>query len=326
MEIINRVLDREFNIDRTIIGNNSCFLDIETTGLNRSKNIIYLIGILYFDQDKETWTLSQLFTNEKDKEKKLLSATMDLLSNFDRIINYNGNVFDIPFINQRLEHHSIDEYISREKSLDLYALIRSNQKILDLENLKLETIEEYLGIYREDIYSGRDCIRFYRQYVRNGKQELKDRILQHNYDDLYYLPDVVRIIDILREKKTLSFPYKEATINFNLDSIEDSQDFLTIKGSYLSNKEIKAIYYQDKYTFKIGDNKRFEFSIEVDKGLITPEKLSLFIDSQYFPINNIMDTSPYQLPDNIIVLKIENKYLINNIKEVMTSLLENILY
>lgn len=326
MEIINTVFNDKLDIDESIIKNNSCFLDIETTGFNRSKDIIYLIGILYFDKNTKLWTLSQIFANDKDKERDLLLTTIDLLSNFDKIINYNGNVFDIPFINQRLKYYSIDQYISKDRSLDIYSIIRSNRDILNLKNLKLETIEEYLGIYRKDIYSGKDCIRFYKEYVKKKEQELKDRILQHNYDDLYYLLEVVDIINILEKKKTVTIPYNQEDINFIIDTIKHSQDYLIIRGNYISENIIKQIYYENNYTILIDTTREFEFSIEIQEGLITAEKTCLFIDSENFPIDSITINNTYELPNNIIVLKIEKKYIINNIKEVISSLLKNILH
>lgn len=325
MEIIESLFAKDFNFDTNIIEKESCFLDIETTGLNRGKDIIYLIGILYFNEDRGLWTLAQVFANDKDKEKDLLMATMDLLSNCKQIINYNGNSFDIPFINQRLKHHSIDNYISKEKSLDLYSIIRSNRNILNLPNLKLETVEEYLNIYRKDIYSGKECIQFYKDYVRSKEEELKDRILQHNYEDLYYLIDIIEIINILEDKKSFNILYNQDSIKFTIDTMEHSNDFFIIKGYYTSENIIKAMYYEDNYTLIVDEDESFKLTMEIQEGLVAPEVICMFIIKEKYPIDNIIVESPYRIPENIILLRIEKKYIIENIINVISAILQNTL-
>ena len=98
--------------------------------------------------------------------------TIKVLSKFNVIINYNGDTFDIPFINQRLKIHNINNSIPIEKSLDIYSNIRKNRYLFDLENLKLKTIEKFLGIQRRYLFRKR-LYQFYNDYLTNKDKKLK---------------------------------------------------------------------------------------------------------------------------------------------------------
>ena len=148
MEIISSKISHKLNLIKYIKDPNSCFLDIETTGLDRNKRMIYLIGVLYYDLKAQTWILKQYFANEIEKEKKLLNVFIKEISSFGKIITYNGDNFDIPFINHRLKLNNINDSINGNKSFDLYTIIRKNRDYLNLKNLKLKTVEKSLSFYR----------------------------------------------------------------------------------------------------------------------------------------------------------------------------------
>lgn len=326
MEIITTHFKSNFFIDENLVGKNFCFLDIETTGLNRSRDIVYLVGILYLDNDTNNWILNQIFANGIEKERNLLLATMEVLSKFDKIINYNGNSFDIPFINQRLKIHSIHDLISKENSLDIYSIIRANKNILNIENLKLKTIEKYLGIQREDIYTGKDCIKFYKDYLLNGDQNLKDNILKHNYDDLYYLIEVIEILNIIDDKKTFKIPYEDQYMKFIIDTIKLSKDYLIINGTTLGKPISKIMHYGKNYTVLIGDNSQFEISMEIKQGLIRPTETCFFINKKdYNILHDFIGKPHYNLPEDIIIIQMKKKYIMENIKKILIAIIINIL-
>ena len=78
------------------------FLDIETTGLSRSRHQIYLIGMATVI-DRNHIYVSQLFADYPEDETALLAHFSDELhaSNIKRIITFNGNSFDLPFLLER---------------------------------------------------------------------------------------------------------------------------------------------------------------------------------------------------------------------------------
>src|SRR5690554_1075125 len=100
MEIIKHTIDEQIIFPRAlnqISDKKVCFLDIETTGFSRKFNQIILIGFLYFDNSKTE--VIQIFAGNKKDEKNLLSEFVKYISNFEVIITFNGDAFDIPFIN-----------------------------------------------------------------------------------------------------------------------------------------------------------------------------------------------------------------------------------
>ena len=299
-------------------------MDIETTGLSRKKNMIYLIGVLHPVENSGEWLLKQYFANSMDKEKELLQEFVDDISSYDNIITYNGDSFDIPFINHRLDHYGIDSFIDKSKSFDLYRVIRQNKQYLNLPNLKLKTIEESLGYFREDIYSGFDCIGFYYDYVNSMSLELKTKILRHNYDDLMHMLDIIKILDILDEKKSLSINIQNQERKFKIDDIKLIGDMIDISGIITPSLEKDIKYYASNYSIITDSLNSFRISIEFKEGYITEEEKCIYIDLLDFPILSLRNNTQINLPYNIFVLIIEKQYCPGNIKSLIMSLFKKI--
>lgn len=325
MEIIKNNITSSLNITTYFNNPNVCFLDIETTGLNRNNSIIYLVGILYFNTDNNTWKLKQLFTNTIEKEKQLLEVLLNCISDFDLIITYNGESFDLPFIERRLEYHNIDYSFDLSKSIDIYRIVRKEKHLLNLPNLRLKTIEECLGFHREDIYSGKDCIGFYYDYINTGEVELKDRVIKHNYDDLAYMLDIMKILDVINDKKSFYFNIWDSEYKFTIENISITGDRLSITGSTYEKLNSNIKYYSDNIIIDSDDLHRFNISIEFKRGYITKEKKCIYIDLSGFSyVNNIKDKSGYNLPPTILVLMVENNYIVDNVKNFIKMQIENI--
>lgn len=319
METITNVIDHNLNISK-YLNHNSCFIDIETTGLSRKNNIIYLIGLLYFDSSKKTWVLNQYFANSIEKEGPLLEQFILHISNFDHIITYNGDSFDLPFIDSRLKHHNIQYTIDKTKSFDLYRIIKQNKNYLDLENLKLKTIEESLGFFREDKYSGFECIAFYYEYVKSKDSLLKVDILRHNYDDLVHMLDIMIILEVLDEKKSFNL----GSNRFTIENIQILGDIISFSGvtKLPLMKDIK--FYGTNYDLFTNNLNTFTLSMEFKEGYITEKTKCIYIDSSDFPSINLRDTSGYNLPPNIFVLIIGKQYCVNNIKALLVNIFKDL--
>ena len=140
-----------------------CFFDIETTGFSRNYNIVYLIGAVYFRNGISHY-LQWLAESDSD-EAYILSAFNDFLKDFHTLIHFNGDAFDIPFITERAAHLNVALDLSHLESLDLYKTARKCKSILSLSDYKQKTIEHFLGIEREDMYSGGELIDVYRKFA-----------------------------------------------------------------------------------------------------------------------------------------------------------------
>ncbi|WP_313758808.1 ribonuclease H-like domain-containing protein [Tissierella sp.] len=325
METITNIISHSLNIQNYFGINKVGFIDIETTGLNRNSNMIYLIGVLFFDSNAGTWTLNQYFANSIDEEQTLLEEFINNICDFDRIITFNGESFDLPFIECRLKKYGIDYIFDKTKSFDLYQIVKKNKYYLNLPNLKLKTIELSLGFNREDKYSGYDCIGFYYNYIKSKNISLKENILKHNYDDLAHMLDIIKILDILEDKKSFYINLHNKSIKFTIENMGIKGDMLNISG-FLNHPLIKNIkHYNEIYNVSTKNLNEFDIYIEVKRGYITKEEQCIYIDtSEFDKLNNLNDTLDCKLPSNIFILIIEKKYCINNIKNLLIEIFKDI--
>lgn len=301
-----------------------CFIDIETTGLDRNRNSIYLIGIQYYDSEKQLWTLKQIFAESKKEEKELLIRISKILPLYDEIITYNGESFDIPFINHRLSALDVPYSIDISKSIDLFRLVKKNRDYLNLHNLKLKTLERYLGLYRDDLFTGKDCIDFYFNYIKTKDEALYNKLMLHNYEDLYYMIDILRIIDIINEKRTFKLNYNGNELSILIHDINISGDQLIVNGFATNDNTIQLIHYDTDFRYLIDRNGKFEFAIDCSQGLVSPTKKGFYIDKNKLALSKkIMDSTKYNLPSNILLLKVEREYCIINIKCLLTIIIND---
>lgn len=265
MKIIESKFEKKFAENNFLDFKDSkiCFLDIETTGLSRQRDLIYLVGILHY-LGNDLWNLKQILIEEENEERSLLEELLTSSLNFDTIINFNGDSFDIPFINSRLEKYSMTNRLPLNRSYDIYRIIRKNKFILPLDNLKLKTLEKSLNIFREDLYSGRECIDFFYEYLSSKSKSMESLILKHNYDDLYYLIDIMELLPRIKSKKTFKFEFKGDIYRVYMDSISLIGNKLNILGSL--NLPLPENYISFDHDCKIEIvEKNFNFDLELKK-------------------------------------------------------------
>ncbi len=163
------------------------FFDIETTGFSPDVSSLYLIGCLYFREEK--WNLVQWFADDYISEKAILVEFFDFLRSFKTIVHYNGTGFDIPYLLKKCIQYNLTFDFNKVESFDLYKKISFLKPLLNLKNLKQKTVEEFLGISRKDPFDGGKLISVYCDYMKNKifskpcNQEF-DALLLHNKEDL----------------------------------------------------------------------------------------------------------------------------------------------
>ncbi|MBQ6735125.1 MAG: ribonuclease H-like domain-containing protein [Lachnospiraceae bacterium] len=158
------------------------FLDIETTGISANNAIVYLIGAAYVEDGQ--FRLRQFFAEKPESERDILAAFISFASAYQAVLTFNGKRFDIPFLEKRMEVHGINSILNRLESVDLFHEISPLKDFLGLSNCKLTSIENLLGVEREDKINGRDLIRVYEQFVINQDAESEQAIYLHNADDI----------------------------------------------------------------------------------------------------------------------------------------------
>lgn len=169
---------------KQFISNNSyIYLDIETTGLKRDTTILYLIGCGYYE--KEAFHIVQWFNDDGTSEPAMILALKDFLSAHPGpLFTFNGEGFDIPYLNRHYVLNDIDYQIYLPDSLDLYRILRPFQTLFRLPHGRQKDWEKFLGIFREDTYNGGQLINIYKQYLITKKEELLHLLLLHNKEDI----------------------------------------------------------------------------------------------------------------------------------------------
>ncbi|MCQ2522061.1 MAG: ribonuclease H-like domain-containing protein [Lachnospiraceae bacterium] len=158
------------------------FVDIETTGLSPRSSNLYIIGAVYHAEG--TWHAIQWLADKYEEECLILEAFLTFVKSYKVLIHFNGNRFDIPFLQAKCETFDLEDSFKNLEGIDLYKRIVSYKNILGLLDCKQKTIEQFLGIYREDTFSGRELISYYHDYVISGSEESYKLFMLHNLEDL----------------------------------------------------------------------------------------------------------------------------------------------
>ena len=159
------------------------FLDIETTGLSKQRDMITIIGL--YDGKNST-----MFVQGKN-----LSEFSRAVSRFQLLVTYNGACFDLPFIRTKFADLPL-----KQAHIDLRFVLRSLGYSGGLKH-----IEKELGIERgEDIagLSGFDAIRLWNAY-RNGDHNALRQLIKYNQADIENLKGIMEIAYRQMEQKTL---------------------------------------------------------------------------------------------------------------------------
>lgn len=190
--------------------------DLETTGLTPKSAFIYIIGVnLWMDG---AWHILQLFNDDGRSEPEMIRCFMDLCRDRSILFHFNGDTFDIPFVHGRMDKisHSLGERIPDAMgsltSMDLLKEIRPFKYALGLPNVKQKTVEQYLGIHREDQYNGGQLIHVYLSFLSSGSRRNRDLVLLHNRDDMegmFHLARMHALTALAGGEFTIGAPYMQ---------------------------------------------------------------------------------------------------------------------
>ncbi len=168
------------------------FLDIETTGLSASGSQLYLIGCAFYREGN--WQIKQWFAQSPEEEPELIKAFFTFAEEFSYLMHYNGNTFDLPYLKQKLRQYELPYSFDDFDGIDIYRRITPYKNFLKLPNCKQKTIEYYLGIEREDTYTGGELINVYNDYLSSHDFNLYHLLLLHNSDDMKGMLEILPIL------------------------------------------------------------------------------------------------------------------------------------
>ena len=297
MEVITKTIDNLIDIPK-----NHFVFDIETTGLSPKYCKVILIGVLYNLNNKTI--IKQYFAESGEEEKDLLLKFINDIKTFDHHITFNGVSFDIPFLNSRFNSNDIDFSIDKCDDIDILRIVKPFKEKLSLSDCKLKTIEKYMGIQREDTISGKESVELYKNFVISKDISLKEKILLHNYEDIYYLGKIYNIKNIIDE----SLDYIDININ-NLNYKVLLSKYKIAKSvlhlNFISRKEFELPLniFRDTYTISTEEN-ILNIFINLNKGIDSNGNTIFF----------------YKL-GSIIPRKFNNDFIVDNINALSKFLI-----
>lgn len=168
------------------------FFDIETTGFNKVNDVIMLVSLGYYTEEKKFYT-KQYYAEYIEDEECIMEEFKKDIEGFDYWCSYNGIAFDEPYIKKKMEMHKI-EFKAPSNHIDLYRLIKPYYTQFGLHRCNLKTIEKYLGIKRRDQIDGGLSAQLYKQYLYTNNDDIRDTIMLHNYEDVLNLPILFNLI------------------------------------------------------------------------------------------------------------------------------------
>jgi uncharacterized protein YprB with RNaseH-like and TPR domain len=168
------------------------FLDVETLGFHGRQ--VFLIGLLLKEDlrnEEGSWSVIQLFARDYAEEDAIVEAFVAYATPRPFWISFNGKSFDVPFLKTRAAFYR-KEIPVPEVHVDLLHGARRVYRRL-LPDCRLATLEaRVFGRPRVRDLAGRAIPAAYHEYVRTGRGEEIERILEHNRNDLTSLVELHR--------------------------------------------------------------------------------------------------------------------------------------
>lgn len=183
------------------------YFDIETTGFRASTSQLYMIGWAVKLRPEETgdscaadcpdskpqasetdsWMVTQLLAETAPEEALLLNQFQDVLKDYDTIIEFNGDRFDLPYLREKYESYGMGNPFDGMRTVDLYQELRPFKSLLSMSRLNQKSVEQFLHITREDPYNGGELIDVYRSVRSHTSSDIDEAIRSlflHNYEDV----------------------------------------------------------------------------------------------------------------------------------------------
>ena len=170
------------------------FLDIETTGFSARSSNLYMIGCAYYEN--EEWQLIQWLAENYEEENDVLKAFLEFSVNYSFLIHFNGNQFDIPFLEQKCQQYEYNFDFANFEGLDIYKRIKPYKNFMKLEDCRQKTLQTFLGMIRRDRLDGGELINYYHEFVCNKDESIMEAILLHNKEDVEGMLHMVTLLAI----------------------------------------------------------------------------------------------------------------------------------
>jgi uncharacterized protein YprB with RNaseH-like and TPR domain len=164
----------------------SVFLDTETTGLaGGAGTAAFLIGLGWFEDER--FRVRQYFMRDYHEEPALLHGLAQELGRFERLVTFNGKMFDVPLLDTRFRLNRGSFPLADAPHFDLLHPARRLWKAR-LESCRLQSLEvELLGLRRSGDIPGEEIPQVYFDWVRRRDARMLARVFDHNRQDIVSL-------------------------------------------------------------------------------------------------------------------------------------------
>lgn len=295
MEIIKQNTNINYiefqNLYKNIDFLNTIFFDIETTGFLAKNSHLYMIGILYVCKETNTFTTIQWFSNERNDESEIILSFADFIKEYTTLIHFNGKGFDIPYLEAKAEKLGVNIDFDNLIHIDLYKSAAKLKKFFKTENIKLKTLEQFLGLNRDDSFSGGDLIAVYDEYMRKNDKLLKEFLLLHNYEDL---KGMLTVLNILAYEYIFNEQYTYMNVEHNPANNEIILEFalltpVTTRISYSTDNIYLTVYdtklkllvksYEDELKYFYENYKDYYYLPQEDMAI--HKTLATYVDKEF---------------------------------------------
>lgn len=283
---------------------NEIVLDIETTGLDSSSDRLVLLGTIVYENEKSY--IKQYFAEDDQEEKRLLKIYLSLI-NDKTVINFNGDIFDIPFLNNRLLANELFPVFPN--SYDLLKEIYSKRKFFLFESMKLVDLEKKIGIYRDDPSRYKVISKLTDDIVKRDKPK---PIMVHNKNDLIATEKLANISDYFNEELSINLLDNKITLNSSFINNDIGKFILTSEKPF-----INSYFNGPNYELKIEED-TIDINLQVLYGKFD-ENTKGFVALNTFNLNN---KSNLNVDPKLFVIKENYTYNYKNILNLSKKIIE----
>jgi uncharacterized protein YprB with RNaseH-like and TPR domain len=162
------------------------FLDTETTGLaGGTGTAAFLVGLGWVEGER--FRVRQYFMRDYHEEAALLHGVAGELLRFERVVTFNGKMFDLPLLDSRFRLNRSRFPLAGATHLDLLHPARRLWK-RRLESCRLQSLEAaLLGLRRDGDIPGDQIPQVYFDWVRRRDARALARVFEHNRQDIVSL-------------------------------------------------------------------------------------------------------------------------------------------
>ena len=141
----------------------------------------------------DNFIITQYFAETKEEEGAILSAFLQELCHYQTVISFNGLGFDIPYLKKKFEKYGLTHPFDEKDYIDIYKEVSGLKFLLKLPDYKQKTIERFLGLSRNDTFSGGELIEVYQNYLKTPDEQAMFFLKQHNYEDVLGMTGLITI-------------------------------------------------------------------------------------------------------------------------------------